>query len=89
MVGGPSGTGRPTTRGRPVVGTVLAYDRARGLGSVVDGEGREFPFHATAIADGTRSIAGGAAVAFLVAPGHGGRLEARGLVVLDRRSVGA
>jgi cold shock CspA family protein len=38
------------------------------------------PFHCTAIADGTRRIAVGTAVAFVVAPGTLGRLEARGIV---------
>jgi cold shock CspA family protein len=56
---------------------VQAFDDARGLGTVVDDHGREFPFHCTAIGDGTRTIAVGTRVCFVVAPGHLGRAEAR------------
>jgi cold shock CspA family protein len=52
------------------------------LGTVgVDG-GADYAFHATAIADGTRRIDVGAAVTFTLAPGHGGRCEARSVVSL-------
>ena len=51
-----------------------------GLGTVVDDFGGSFGFHATAIADGTRTIAVGAEVVFALSPGHGGRYEARSLV---------
>jgi hypothetical protein len=50
------------------------------LGTVVDATGASFGFHATAIADGSRQIDPGAAVAFTVSPGHGGRYEVRSLV---------
>ena len=60
----------------PVQGTVAAFDVARGLGEVVDGDGRRFSFHCTQIADGSRNIAVGTAVEFTVAPGALGRWEA-------------
>jgi len=65
---------------RPSRGVVSEFDEDRGLGAVRDEVGRELPFHCTAIADGTRSIAPGTPVSFLTAPGHLGRMEARGLV---------
>ena len=40
---------------------------------------RAYPFHCTAIADGTRTIAVGTAVTFDVVPGRLGRWEASGL----------
>ncbi len=64
----------------PRRGRVASFDRARGLGTVVDDAGMSFGFHATAIADGTRNIEVGAAVAFTVSPGHGGRYEAGSLL---------
>ncbi len=75
----------PGRRERPLTGTVAAFDRARGLGTVVDATGRELAFHATAVADGTRSIEPGTEVLFVVVAGHGGRLEARGLVAASPR----
>ncbi|MGP8163701.1 MAG: hypothetical protein ACLQAN_08040 [Acidimicrobiales bacterium] len=60
-------------------GRVVEFDVDVGLGAVVDSAGRRYPFHCTAIADGTRRIEVGRAVRFVVAPGHGGRLEARDL----------
>lgn len=65
------------------LGTVTAFDEARGLGTVTDERGVELTFHCTAIADGTRSIAVGTKVAYETAAGHLGRIEARGLVTLD------
>jgi len=65
------------------LGTVVEFDEARGLGEVQSPAGR-WPFHCTAIADGTRTIAVGTAVAFEVVAGHLGRDEARGLVTLER-----
>ncbi len=65
------------------LGTVTAFDEARGLGEVA-ADGATWPFHCTAIADGTRTIAVGAAVAFEVGPGHLGRDEASGVVALGR-----
>jgi hypothetical protein len=45
-----------------------------------DTTGTEYPFHATAIADGSRRIDVNASVTFTVAPGHLGRYEARSLI---------
>ncbi len=77
------------------VGVVSAFDEARGLGTVtggvrdeenegaVDGDGRTWTFHCTAIADGSRTIEVGARVAFDVVPGHLGRMEATRVTKLD------
>ncbi len=48
-----------------------------------DGAADVFDFHATAIADGSRTIEEGATVSFSVAPGRRGRYEARSLVPLS------
>jgi CspA family cold shock protein len=53
-------------------GKVISFDAPRGLGVVVDDEGADFPFHCTAIADGTRTIEPGTRVRFEIAPGLGG-----------------
>lgn len=50
-----------------------------GWGAVVDQDGQSYPFHCTAIADGSRSIEAGAAVDFVVVAGRRGRWEASGL----------
>jgi len=68
---------RPFQRG---AGVVAAFDEERGLGTVVDDDGDELPFHCTAIADGTRRIDVGRRVAFAVTPGHLGRWEATAIV---------
>jgi cold shock CspA family protein len=52
-------------------GTVRSFDAPRGLGVVVDDGGTDYPFHCTAIADGTRTIAPGTRVRFEVSPGLG------------------
>jgi cold shock CspA family protein len=52
-------------------GTVVSFDAPRGLGVVVDDAGTDFPFHCTAIADGTRTIEPGTRVRFHIAPGLG------------------
>jgi cold shock CspA family protein len=57
-------------------GRVAAFDERRGLGAVEDHEGRAVPFHCTAIADGSRSIAVGAAVTFRLVTGPIGIEEA-------------
>ena len=59
-------------------GKVVSFDAPRGLGVVVDDDGTDFPFHCTAIADGTRTIEPGTRVRFEVAPGLG-RWEAAAL----------
>lgn len=57
-------------------GTVASFARDTGLGEIVTVEGAIYPFHCTAIADGTRDIEVGKAVTFTVTAGHRGRLEA-------------
>jgi cold shock CspA family protein len=61
------------------LGHVTAFDARRGWGTVTDPQGATFAFHATAIVDGSRRIALGTEVSFVVAPGHRGHYEARGL----------
>lgn len=56
-------------------GTVVAFDEARGLGTVSSGGG-SFPFHCTALVDGTRTVAVGTPVSFEVRPAGMGRWEA-------------
>jgi cold shock CspA family protein len=62
-------------------GRVSTFDARRGWGTVTDDRGAAFDFHATAIADGSRTIPLGADVTFLVRPGHRGRYEGRALTV--------
>lgn len=57
-------------------GTVSTFDEERGLGEVTAEGGEVLPFHCTAIADGTRTIAVGTRVAFRTCPGHLGLYEA-------------
>ena len=59
-------------------GTVSSFDAPRGLGVVTDDEGHDYPFHCTAIVDGTRTIDPGTRVHFEIAPGLG-RWEATAL----------
>lgn len=62
---------------RPILdGVVAQFDDASGLGTVRTGTGEEYPFHCTAIADGTRTIGKGRAVVFTVVPARAGRWEA-------------
>jgi len=56
-------------------GTVTAFDEQRGLGTVT-ADGREYPFHSTQIADGSRSVRVGQSVEFRVVPGRRGDWEA-------------
>ncbi|HUF83820.1 MAG TPA: cold shock domain-containing protein [Acidimicrobiia bacterium] len=58
-----------------MTGTVVVFDERRGLGQI-ESDGERYPFHCTAIADGSRMIAVGTAVEFVVAPGPSGRWEA-------------
>jgi CspA family cold shock protein len=57
-------------------GVVSSFDDPRGLGEVTADDGATYPFHCTAIADGTRTIAEGTEVAFEVVAGRMGRWEA-------------
>jgi cold shock CspA family protein len=57
-------------------GRVRTFDERRGLGEIESDEGTAFPFHCTAIADGTRRITPGTPVEFDVVAGLPGRWEA-------------
>lgn len=59
-----------------VSGTVVTFDAAVGWGVVRSDRGAEHPFHCTAVADGSRHVEPGTAVAFTVVAGHNGRWEA-------------
>lgn len=60
-------------------GRVLELDERVGLGAVEDADGVRVPFHCTAIADGSRTVAVGAAVRFDLVPGNRGQWEAANL----------
>jgi cold shock CspA family protein len=62
------------------IGTVVDFDEAVGLGRVRDRDGREHPFHCTAVADGSRTVPVGAEVTFVLVPGRIGGQEADALV---------
>jgi cold shock CspA family protein len=57
-------------------GRVTLFDAAAGLGEITGADGTTYRFHSTVIADGTRTIAVGAEVEFVVVAGHLGRWEA-------------
>jgi cold shock CspA family protein len=63
-------------RGIGMRGRVVRFDPASGLGEIRGDDGVTYPFHATVIADGRRTVEVGAAVSFAVVPGHLGRWEA-------------
>jgi cold shock CspA family protein len=75
--------GGPIPSAGPHRGRVATFEPARGLGTVADDDGTTYGFHATAIADGSRSIEVHAAVIFTVAPGHRGLYEARSLMPVE------
>jgi cold shock CspA family protein len=56
-------------------GVVFAFDEPRGLGTI-DADGTAYPFHCTALVDGSRRIDVGAAVTFEVRAAGLGRWEA-------------
>ncbi len=59
------------------LGVVFEFDPGRGLGTVADDDGTgTWAFHCTQLVDGTRSVEVGRRVAFHVAAGHLGRMEA-------------
>jgi cold shock CspA family protein len=64
-------------------GWVDNFDKEVGLGEVRGQDTRLYRFHCTEIADGTRDIAVGANVCFVVVPGHKGAWEAKGLSVVS------
>jgi cold shock CspA family protein len=57
-------------------GVVASFDDPRGIGVVRGDDGADYPFHCSAITDGTRRIDAGAAIRFDVVPGRQGRWEA-------------
>jgi cold shock CspA family protein len=57
-------------------GKVRTFDERRGVGEIEAEDGVTFPFHSTALADGTRRIAPGTVVEFDVVAGLPGRWEA-------------
>jgi cold shock CspA family protein len=57
-------------------GTVRAYDEAAGLGEIEADEGARYSFHSTAITDGTRTIAVGRSVHFVLVFAPRGCIEA-------------
>jgi len=57
-------------------GTVRSFDERRGRGEIEANDGTTFPFHSTAIADGTRRIAPGTPVEFDVVAALPGTWEA-------------
>jgi cold shock CspA family protein len=63
-----------------VRGTVALFDEPRGLGVVRGDDGAEYPFHCTAIVDGTRTIDVGAKVEFELRP-YVGRYEATAIQI--------
>lgn len=63
-------------------GIVDTFDEPRGLGTVRADDGEVLPFHCTAIADGSRTIAVGQPVRFAVVAGRLGRWEAADITPL-------
>jgi len=66
------------------IGKITAFDRDRGRGEVEGAAGR-FAFHATRVADGSRTVAVGAEVEFEVTHGHLGEWEAVNLRPVTNR----
>ena len=62
-------------------GQVRIFDERRGVGEIEGDDRTTFPFHCTAIADGTRRIAPGTHVEFDVVAGLPGRWEAAAIEV--------
>lgn len=58
-----------------MVGVVTSFDREVGLGEVTSSDGAVYGFHCIEIADGSRDIAVGTAVSFMLI-GKLGRFEA-------------
>ncbi len=56
-------------------GIVATFDERQGLGTI-EADGTSYPFHCTALVDGSRHAEPGQQVTFRVVPGHCGRWEA-------------
>ena len=67
-------------------GKIAAFDRDRGRGEIEGAAGR-FRFHATRVANGSRTVAVGTEVEFEVTPGHLGEWEAVNLRPVTNRSA--
>lgn len=68
-------------RGHSAGGVVTAFDVTEGLGRLALDDGEEVGFHATQLADGTRTIEAGRRVVAIVRPWHAGRREATDVAV--------
>jgi CspA family cold shock protein len=66
------------------LGRVAVFDEKRGLGEVEAAGGLRYPFHCTAIHDGTRFVAVDADVEFTVVAGPLGRYEASAIRKVQR-----
>jgi cold shock CspA family protein len=64
-------------------GRIATFDDHVGRGEIEARGGMRFPFHCTAIADGTRTIAPDTPVKFRLRPGPLGALEATAISVPD------
>ena len=64
-------------------GRIAAFDDHRGRGEVEARGGLRFPFHCTAITDGSRTIGEGAPVRFRLVIGPLGALEAAAVSPAD------
>lgn len=75
----------------PQFGVIEEFDSHACLGSVIDGGDHVWPFHCTALVDGTREVEPGTQVAFVVERRPGGRLEAARITELpeDAPQVGS
>jgi hypothetical protein len=63
-------------------GQVASFDEFVGRGEIEARGGLLFPFHCTAIADGSRTVAPAATVRFRLVPGPLGALEATAIAVV-------
>jgi cold shock CspA family protein len=63
-------------------GRVVSFDDVSGLGIVADAAGASHRFHCVSISDGTRTIAVGSLVSFLLVSRHGD-IEAVDVVYAD------
>lgn len=65
-------------------GRVASFDEPRGLGTIETSDGSTYPFHCTALLDGTRSVDAGTMVSFEVRAAGLGRWEATRIVGAGR-----